>query len=314
MPEQPIMLKVLLGQRHWQNYATFCAEYDKAASRLDPDLKRTFPSRAQLHRWLSGSLRSLPYADHCRVLEEMFPGWTAEQMFQPATPELLYAGGQPGGNGITPPAGAPGPPVFAAPSVGIRPFVEQAFAREHVSVDFAGFSGETLHGVIQEPLDKIRIGRIRPASISIRMLLPDTTRPMVLPCRADDRTDDADYRERVTRLTARHAQAILDSVQELTHLGLLQSATAEIRVHPCSPLFKLYILNDEEVFFGLYPIVKHRIPLASGERDIYDLMGKDAVVFHHSAHSGQPTDIPRIQQARDWFASMWDAISYEFPA
>jgi hypothetical protein len=244
----------------------------------------------------------------------MFPGWTAEQMFQPATPELLYAGGQPGGSSITRPAGAPGPPVFAAPSVGIRPFVEQAFAREHVCVDFAGFSGETLHGVIQEPLDKIRIGRIRPASLSIRMLLPDTTRPMVLPCRADDLTDDADYRDRVTRLTARHAQAILDSVQELTRLGLLESGTAEIRVHPCSPLFKLYILNGEEVFFGLYPIVRQRIPLASGERDIYDLMGKDAVVFHHSAHSGQPTDIPYIQQARDWFASMWDSISYEFPA
>ena len=108
------------------------------------------------------------------------PGWTAEQLFQPSTPDLLYAGSQSAGNG---PAarGASGPPVFAAPSVGIRPFVEQAFAREHVTIDFAGFSGETLHGVIQEPLDKIRIGRIRPASITIRLLLPDTTKPMALP-------------------------------------------------------------------------------------------------------------------------------------
>src|SRR5450755_2453231 len=177
-----------------------------------------------------------------------------------------------------------GPPVFAAPSVGIRPFVEQAFAREHVSIDFAGFSGETLHGVMQEPLDKIRIGRIRPATVTIRMLLPDTTRPMVLPCRADDLSDDPDVRERVTRLTARHGHAILDSVQSLARLGLLESATAEIRAHPCSPLFKLYILNGEEVFFGLYPIVWHSVPFASGERDIYDLMGKDAVVFHHSLH------------------------------
>lgn len=191
---------------------------------------------------------------------------------------------------------------------------QQAFAREHVSIDFAGFSGETLHGVIQEPLDKIRIGRIRPASIAIRMLLPDTTRPMVLPCRADDLSDDADYRERMTRLTARHAHAILDSVQELTRLGLLQNATAEIRAHPCPPMFKLYILNGEEVFFGLYPIVKQRLPLASGDRDSYDLMGKDAVVFHHSVHSGQPTDVPYIEQARNWFNSMWDTISYEFPA
>jgi hypothetical protein len=58
VPQQPIMLKVLLGQRHWQNYATFCAEYDKAARRIDSDLGQTFPSRAQLHRWLNGSLRS----------------------------------------------------------------------------------------------------------------------------------------------------------------------------------------------------------------------------------------------------------------
>jgi hypothetical protein len=314
VPQQPIMLKVLLGQRHWQNYATFCAEYDKAARRIDSDLGQTFPSRAQLHRWLNGALRSLPYAEHCRVLEEMFPGWTAEQLFQPSTPELLYAGGQPGGHGIPAPAGTPGPPVFAAPSVGIRPFVEQAFAREHVTIDFAGFSGETLHGVIQEPLDKIRIGRIRPATIAIRMLLPDTTRPMVLPCRADDLSDDPDYRERATRLTARHANAILDSVQELARLGLLQTAKAEIRAHPCSPMFKLYILNGEEVFFGLYPIVKARLPLASGDRDIYDLMGKDAVVFHHSVHSGQPTDIPYIDQAQTWFTSMWETISYELPA
>jgi hypothetical protein len=313
VPDQPVLLKVLLGQRHWQNYATFCAEYDKAARRIDTDLADTFPSRAQLHRWLNGALRSLPYASHCRVLEEMLPGWTAEQLFGPATPELLYADAQPGGTGMAR-AAVSGPPVFASPSIGIRPFVEQAFAREHVTIDFAGFSGETLHGVIQEPLDKIRIGRIRPASLTIRLLLPDTTRPMVLPCRADDLTDDVAYRERMTRLTARHAHAILDDVQELTRLGLLQSATAQIRAHPCPPLFKLYILNGEEAFFGFYPIVRQTIPLGGGQRDIYDLMGKDAVVFHHSVHSGQPTDLPYIAQAQGWFTSMWETISYEFPA
>ncbi|MDQ2873352.1 MAG: hypothetical protein M3Y33_00365 [Actinomycetota bacterium] len=136
--------------------------------------------------------------------------------------------------------------MFAAPSAGIRPFVEQAFAREHVTIDFAGFSGETLHGVIQEPLDKIRIGRIRPDSLRIRMLLPDTTRPMVLPCRADDE----EYRQRATRLTGRHAHAIIDGVQELSRLGLLDTATAEIRAHPCPPMFRLHVLNGEEVFFG----------------------------------------------------------------
>jgi hypothetical protein len=146
------------------------------------------------------------------------------------------------------------------------------------------------------------------------MLLPDTSRPMVLPCRADDLSDDPDYRARAHRLTARHAHAILDTVNELASLSLVQQADAQIRAHPCPPLFKLYILNGEELFFGFYPIIKHAIPLASGPRDIYDLMGKDAVVFHHSVHSGHPADAPYVEQARSWFTSMWDNLSYEFPA
>ncbi len=312
MPAQPIMLKVLLRQRHWQDYATFCAEYEKAACELDADLAGTYPSRAQLHRWLTGALAGLPYPHHCRVLEQLLPGWTAEQLFQPATPDLMYQGSNPSGHAPAP--AASGPPVFAAPSVGIRPFIEQAFAREHVSIDFAGFSGETLHGVAQEPLDKIRIGRIRPASITIRILLPDTTRPMTFPCRATDLADDPEYRARATRLTARHAHAIVDSVHELASLGVLDHATAEIRAHPCSPSFKLYVLNGEEAFFGLYPILRHPIQLPSGTQDIYDPMGKDAMVFHYSAHSGHPTDLPWIEHARTWFASMWDTISYEYPA
>ena len=108
--------------------------------------------------------------------------------------------------------------------------------------------------------------------------------------------------------------AIPETLQELSRLGLLDRGSAEIRAHPCPPLFKLYILNGEEAFFGFYPITRHRIPLPGGDRDIYDLMGKDAVVFHHSTHSGQPTDIPYIEQARTWFGSMWDTVSYEFPA
>jgi hypothetical protein len=307
MPAPAIQLKVLLRERHWQNYGTFSAEYDKAARRIEPELAGTYPSRAQLHRWLTGLLRGLPYPDHCRVLEEMFPGWSADQLFQPCT--------SPHPDGVT--GGASRldteTPAFTGPPVELRPFIEQAFTQEHVAIEFAGFSGETLHGVIQEPLDKIRTGRLKPDTVTIRLLLPDTTRPMVLPCRVDDLSDDPDYRARAHRLTSRHAHAILDSVQELASLGLIREASAQIRAHSCPPMFKLYILNGEEAFFGFYPIIKHNIVLPGGARDIYDLMGKDAVVFHHSVHSGQPADKAYVDQACSWFESMWENISYEFP-
>jgi hypothetical protein len=79
----PVRLKVLLRERHWQTYRTFSTEYDKAARKVDPALVGVGPSRAQFHRWTTGQVKGLPYPDHLRVLEKMFPGWTAEQLFEP---------------------------------------------------------------------------------------------------------------------------------------------------------------------------------------------------------------------------------------
>ncbi|MEU4417679.1 hypothetical protein AB0G00_05345 [Nocardia salmonicida] len=82
MSAQTIRLKKLLRERHWQKYATFCREYDRVAKSIDAELVGTAPSRGQLHRWLAGELKGLPYPDHCRILEGLFPGWTAAGLFE----------------------------------------------------------------------------------------------------------------------------------------------------------------------------------------------------------------------------------------
>ncbi|MDN3355881.1 hypothetical protein [Actinomadura sp. DC4] len=91
----PVRLKVLLYERHWQTHRTFAMEYDRAARKVDPSLVGAGPSRAQLHRWTSGDLKGLPYADHCRVLEKMFPGWTAAQLFERVSGVQEEADGEP---------------------------------------------------------------------------------------------------------------------------------------------------------------------------------------------------------------------------
>ncbi|GAA0225855.1 hypothetical protein GCM10010492_25130 [Saccharothrix mutabilis subsp. mutabilis] len=83
MATESTLLRVLLRQRHMQGYRVFCKEYDRIAKQLDTDLIGRYPSKAQFYRWLSGDLLGLPYADHCRILEKMFPGWTAEQLLSP---------------------------------------------------------------------------------------------------------------------------------------------------------------------------------------------------------------------------------------
>lgn len=82
MTTTAVLLKVLLKQRHLQGHRAFCKEYDRIAAKVEPDLVGGYPSKAQFYRWLSGELVGLPYADHCRILENMFPKWTADQLFQ----------------------------------------------------------------------------------------------------------------------------------------------------------------------------------------------------------------------------------------
>ena len=196
--------------------------------------------------------------------------------------------------------------------VGLRPHIEAAFERTHVSVDFAGFSGETLHGALSEPLDKIRAGRLTPESIAIRILLPDLSQPAAVPSRTDTAEDDRAVRERAERISRRHTEAIVESVQELAELGLVRSASAGVRRHGTAALFKIYILNNEDAFFGFYPVVKHTVTIAKNPVPIYDVLGKDVPLFHFATSDEDDMANQYVQQARAWFDSVWTTIAREY--
>lgn len=196
--------------------------------------------------------------------------------------------------------------------VGLRPHIEQAFTQDRVSLDFAGFSGETLQGVVQEPLDKIRAGRLKPVSLRIRILLPDPRVPWTLPSKTDDLGDDPAFRDRMGRIAGRHTSAIVDSVGELAEMGAVEDAAAEVRVHRSAPLFKLYLINDTEAFFGFYPVRQHKLTISGEPHEVYDLMGKDTVLFHHAAtDDADAMGTQYVQQARTWFDSMWETVARE---
>lgn len=197
--------------------------------------------------------------------------------------------------------------------VGLRPHIEQAFEAAAVTIDFAGFSGETLHGAIAEPLDKIREGRLRPESLSVRLLVPDTSTPWTLPARTDDLSDSPAFRKRATRIMERHTTAVLDSVAELARLGLIANAAAQVRTYPAVPLFKLYILNGERTFFGYYPVVEHALELDGESVAIWDLMGKDATLFQHSRDADPDSNGSQfVGQSQMWFDSIWNSVAKDY--
>jgi DNA-binding transcriptional regulator YhcF (GntR family) len=194
--------------------------------------------------------------------------------------------------------------------VGLRPHLERAFGEPHVTVDFAGFSGETLHNAILEPLDQIRAGRLRPDSIRLRLLVPDTTRPWSLPSQVDDLADNPQFRERAAGIMRRHTVGIVDAVNELGELGLVPDVQAEIRLSPAVQLFKIYILNESEVFFGYYPVTEHKVTLNGNPAAMWDLMGKDTVLLNFALSSDEDSIASQhVRQSIQWFESVWSTVA-----
>lgn len=196
--------------------------------------------------------------------------------------------------------------------VGLRPHLEMAFADQQVTVDFAGFSSETLHSAMQEPLDKIRAGRLRPESIAVRLLLPDTTAPMAVPTLVDGLADDPALRDRARDIALTNAAGIKHSVEVLAEMGLVEKATVEVKVYRATSLFKLYVLNHRDVFFGFYPLRERTLAVEGEARTFYDITGKDATLFHHAAGpDAESMGSQYVQQAMTWFDSVWSTIAFE---
>jgi DNA-binding transcriptional regulator YhcF (GntR family) len=195
--------------------------------------------------------------------------------------------------------------------VGLRPHIEGAFGEPHVSIDFAGFSGETLRNTLSEVFDKVRAGRLTPESISVRIMVTDTSGPLALPVRADTGADDPAVRRRSERIMRRAVESIVEDVNELGDLTLVKSASIEVRAHGAAPLFKLYIVNGREAFFGFYPVLEHSVAVNGESVPIFDPMGKDATLFHYSAsEDGDKSSGPEfVAQAQVWFDSLWNTIA-----
>lgn len=195
-------------------------------------------------------------------------------------------------------------------AVELRPHIEAAFEQTNVVLDFAGFSSETLRGAISEPLDKIRVGRFTPESISMRLMITDLTHPTAVPALVEARSDDPGLRKRSIKIQSRSVGAVVDQVHELEDLGLVPSANVEVRAISTAPTFKLYIINRGEVFFGFYPVVERTVSVGRQPTEIYDLMGKDVPLFHYAASDDDASNGPQfVDASQQWFDTWWNTLA-----
>jgi hypothetical protein len=146
------------------------------------------------------------------------------------------------------------------------------------------------------------------------LLLVEPTTLRDFPQRVDGKTTDRALRQVFSRITRTAVNTLTDAVGALRGAGLLTSASVEVRTYGLGPVMKLYLLNNEKVLFGLYPVTTYSVTVQGDPVPLHHPSGWDATLFSsadgESLSTGPQTSGPPFtEQAQAWFESIWSTIA-----
>jgi len=221
---------------------------------------------------------------------------------------------------VAPDAGrAPDGPAASEPrptTVALAPRISAAFAAPHVEIDALCLTSISLTLAVGEPLRQIHAGRIKPAKVDVRVLLPRRDIPLAFPTPvagtdigAIAAASAADNEVHRRWLAQRNAQS-----QVLRHNLLSLRSTHGIdarvtfRALPFTPPVKLYLLNGAEALFAYYTVRRREAEIDHEALQMYDAEGTQAVLFPFARGDGA-RDTTFVEQSRRWFDALWETIS-----
>lgn len=201
----------------------------------------------------------------------------------------------------------------SAPSpagVGLAQHIDTAFQARRVTIDVLSLTSETLYAAIQAPLQRIREGVLQPESVAVRLLLPESDKPLAIPRLIADPADPRPM-ERFRRLANSQAIALQSALEALSDLDLVQEVAVELKSVPFAPLHKLYLLNGTEALFAYDEVIARTVPYGGADLEIYDVLGLGATLFHRSAatDTAAPEDREFVAVSQRWFDGLWSTIA-----
>lgn len=117
-------------------------------------------------------------------------------------------------------------------------------------------------------------------------------------------------RNRSHRIQQRQITALSDVAGELIDMELVENIDIEVRHHALTPLFKLFLINGADIFFGFYPIQRKRISIDGAAHDVFDLGGKDTDLFRYEIGDTDGAGAPFVKAAVEWFTTVWSELSW----
>jgi hypothetical protein len=81
----------------------------------------------------------------------------------------------------------------------------------------------------------------------------------------------------------------------------VDEVTLKIKEVPLTPLFKVYLINNQQALMGYYAVERRSVNLRGEDFEVYDVDGLTVPLQRH-----RPDQRPGVQA---WFDSLWESIA-----
>jgi hypothetical protein len=195
--------------------------------------------------------------------------------------------------------------------VALAPRLTEAFSVPRVRVDVVCHTSETLMLALSEPLRLIHEGRVRPESITFRVLMPSRDINLAFPVLveghpADPAADDPVH-ERWLQMRNAQARVLQHNLQAVRATHRIDVRTS-FRALPFTPPMKLYLLNGEEALIGYYMLTRREEEWEDQTLQMYDALGSQSLLFSFLDRPGH-RDAVFVAESQKWFDALWETIT-----
>jgi DNA-binding transcriptional regulator YhcF (GntR family) len=163
---------------------------------------------------------------------------------------------------------------------------------DDVRICVYSFTSETFNGAMGPIWEKIQNREIAIGSLSVRLLVSDTTAPLVIPAMVKDPNDPFAL-ERLRLITDKHTRELVDGFNALRENENVGEISIELRMLPQTPPLKVLILNDRYLQ-GLY--IPEKVTIQREE--MFDLRGWRMPL-------NVSRNVEEVAAMMDWFDGWW---------
>ena len=182
-----------------------------------------------------------------------------------------------------------------------------AFSAQHVRIDAACLTAESLIPALSEPVRLIHGGSLRPQKIDVRILLPSRDINLAFPVPVDARGSGDPVHERWLAMRNAQGHVLRHNLLTLRSQGI--DVNVSFRALPFTPPVKLYLLNGQEALMAYYMVMRREEPTdEGGVLDMYDVLGTESLLFSFEKATGA-RDAVFVDESQKWFDALWETIT-----